>query len=156
MIEVANRQRLVSIDKSRIASLASATLKAVGRPVAEITIAFVRDRRIRQLNRDFRGKNLATDVLSFPFNDEPMDSRIERKEIDQTAEERSDGYYLGDIVISTERALAQARSSNLTFEREVSELVIHGILHLCGYDHDRDQGEMNRLELKLRRKLLDA
>ena len=63
--------------------------------------------------------------------------------------------YLGDIVISAETAERQAKEAGHTVEREVSELVIHGVLHLCGYDHEIDRGEMNRLELKLRRKLLD-
>jgi probable rRNA maturation factor len=64
--------------------------------------------------------------------------------------------YIGDVVISTDAALRQAEEANHSFEREVSELVIHGTLHLCGYDHEADRGEMNRLELKLRRKLLDG
>jgi probable rRNA maturation factor len=62
--------------------------------------------------------------------------------------------YIGDIIISTDTALRQAQDAGLSFEREVSELVIHGTLHLCRYDHETDRGEMNRLELKLRRKLL--
>jgi probable rRNA maturation factor len=63
--------------------------------------------------------------------------------------------YLGDIVIATDTALRQAEEAKQTFAREVQELVIHGLLHLCGYDHETDNGEMNRLELRLRKKLLD-
>ena len=61
---------------------------------------------------------------------------------------------LGDIVISTDAALRQANQTGYSLEREISELVLHGVLHLCGYDHEIDRGEMNRLELKLRRRLL--
>ncbi len=62
--------------------------------------------------------------------------------------------YLGDIVISTDTALRQAEDAGHSLERELDELIIHGALHLCGYDHETDNGEMNRLELRLRRKLL--
>jgi probable rRNA maturation factor len=83
-------------------------------------------------------------VLSFPSRDEG------------SAPDRfADALFLGDVVVSADTALRQAREAGHTMEREVSELVIHGILHLCGYDHETDQGQMNRLELKLRRKLLD-
>jgi len=58
-----------------------------------------------------------------------------------------------EIVISVERAMVQARENGLTFANEVEQLIVHGLLHLCGYDHESDNGEMNRLELKLRKKL---
>jgi probable rRNA maturation factor len=140
-IDVANRQRLCSIDRARFARLAQATLDAINREDAGLTIAFVRDPFIRDLNRAHRGKNSATDVLSFPAGDSPQSSTALAG-------------YLGDIVISTDTALRQAEEANHSFEREVSELIIHGALHLCGYDHETDDGEMNRLELQLRRKLL--
>ena len=137
-IEVVNKQRLVSVDRGRICDLATRTLDSIGRADSSLTVAFVRDPRIRELNLRFRGKPHATDVLSFPG---------ERATI-----LRPD--YLGDIVISADTAARQAEEAGHSVEREVSELVIHGVLHLCGYDHETDQGEMNRLELKLRRKLL--
>lgn len=138
-IELVNKQRLVSLDKGRVCDLATETLRSVGMNDASLTVALVRDRKIRELNLRFRGKNHATDVLSFP------------------AGEPGDGVatdYLGDIVISADTAVRQAKEASHSVERELSELVIHGVLHLCGYDHETDQGEMNRLELKLRRKLL--
>jgi probable rRNA maturation factor len=132
-IEVVNRQRLVPIDRDCIADLARAALEALGRAGYSVTIAFVRDRLIRQLNRTYRGQDCATDVLSFPDGD---------------------SNYLGDVVISTDTAARQAAGSGLTLERELEELTLHGILHLCGYDHEADRGQMNRLELKLRQRLL--
>jgi probable rRNA maturation factor len=144
-IEIVNRQRLCLIDKGRVARLALATLDAVERAGAGLTIAFVRDRVVRGLNRAHRGKDRATDVLSFPAGPWPTGA---------AAGEMAD--YLGDVVISTDAALRQAEEAGLEFDREVSELVIHGTLHLCGYDHESDGGEMDRLELKLRRKLLDG
>ena len=143
-IEVVNRQRLARLDPPHVARLASETLAALDRADASVTVAFVRDETIRSLNRKFRGKNTTTDVLSFPSSG------------GQTGESAAteDGS-LGDLVISTDTALKQAREGGHSFGREVSELLIHGVLHLCGYDHESDNGEMNRLELKLRRKLLE-
>ena len=144
-IEVVNRQRLARIDATRVARLADATLAAVGKTGSSLTIAFVRDRIIRDLNRRFRESDRATDVLSFPRTNPGDEDFPEAGDVD----------YLGDIVVSTDTALRQANEKGLLFEREVDELVMHGVVHLCGYDHENDHGEMNRLELKLRRKLLD-
>jgi probable rRNA maturation factor len=159
-IEVVNRQRLAPIDRRRVARIAEATLAALGevaRPGSQpphlsqkrlpegvsLAVAFVRDPIIRKLNRDYRGKDAATDVLSFRGQQE--EAHTLQGETDR---------YLGDIVISTDRAIKQAEHARHSFDREVSELVIHGVLHLCGYDHATDNGEMDLLELKLRRKLL--
>jgi probable rRNA maturation factor len=106
----------------------------MGNAESSATIAFVSDKTIRQLNRQFRGFDKATDVLSFPSDD-------------------ADDSNLGDIAISVDTAAAQAKENGLTFEGEVAQLILHGLLHLSGYDHDTDNGEMNRLELRLRRKL---
>ena len=146
-IEVTNRQRLCPIARDLVSRIAQSTLDAVNRAGASLTIAFVRDRRMRNLNRTYRGKDYATDVLSFPAGDEQADEAA--------------GYlgaidYIGDIVISTDTALRQAKEAQHSFEREVSELVLHGTLHLCGYDHETDDGKMNSLEQKLRRRLLDS
>jgi probable rRNA maturation factor len=146
-IEVVNRQRLARIDQDRVARTGDATLAAVGKTGATVTIAFVRDRAIRDLNRRFRASDRPTDVLSFPRAN-PGD-----EDFPDAGADHMD--YLGDIVVSTETALRQADETGLSFEREVDELVMHGVLHLCGYDHESDRGEMNRLELKLRRKLLE-
>lgn len=143
--EVVNRQRLARIDAQRIGRLGDATLAAVGKTGSSLTIAFVRDRIIRDLNRRFRESDRTTDVLSFPRGTAD----------DERFPGADDEDYLGDIVVSTDTALRQAGETGISFEREVDELVMHGVLHLCGFDHENDQGEMNRIELKLRRKLLD-
>ena len=101
-------------------------------------MAFISDKKITELNRAFRGKNSATDVLSFP------------NEPDEFEESENN---LGDIVISVEQAARQAAENDLSLELEIKQLILHGILHLCGYDHETDSGEMNRLELKLRDQL---
>ena len=151
VIEIANRQRLISIDGANLENLGSAVLKHVlGGDQVALTIAIVRDPAIKKLNHRYRGVNSATDVLSFPANDGvPGASGAGRER------ESFDGDFLGDVLISADTAARQAAGAGITIDREIQELVIHGILHICGYDHETDQGEMNRLEVKLRRKLLD-
>ena len=102
---------------------------------AEISVTFTDNEDIRALNRDFRGKDAATDVLSFPMLDEgEEDFRYDGE--DDTALT-----VLGDIVISVERALEQAEQFGHSFERELSFLAVHSVLHLLGYDHERSKEE---------------
>ena len=99
---------------------------------------------MRGLNNQFLDKANTTDVLSFPF---------EPDEFDLSEPGASATGFLGDIIISAEQAARQSQENNLTFEREVRQLILHGVLHLCGYDHETDDGEMNARELELRDKL---
>lgn len=137
MIEVVNRQRKVRVDPDRWLSFSEKALSAIRNKSGHATIAFVSNRQIKELNRRFRGIDKATDVLSFPAGDETSG---------KTAN-------LGDIAISLERATIQAKENQLTLDEEIAQLILHGLLHLCGYDHETDKGEMNRLELKLRQRL---
>ena len=92
-------------------------------------VRFSGDREMRRVNRQYRDKDKATDVLSFP----------------------GDGGHLGDILISVPVARQQAGEAGHDVERELKILLLHGILHCMGYDHEADQGEMERLERRLRR-----
>jgi probable rRNA maturation factor len=139
MIEVVNRQRKVWVDGERWRAFAEGALKVVPADGAGATVAFVSDRSMRELNRRWRGKVGTTDVLSFPAGQEEF--------------EKGEGLSLGDVVISVEQAARQAAAHGLEFENEVEQLILHGLLHLCGYDHETDGGEMNALELRLRRRL---
>ena len=132
MVEVVNRQRRLQLDTEAWSTFATRALNAIGKNDSSATIAFVSDKRIRELNRQFRGIDKATDVLSFP------------------AEEEAN---LGDVAVSVETAATQARENGLTLNQEIAQLILHGLLHLSGYDHETDNGQMNRLELRLRRKL---
>jgi probable rRNA maturation factor len=96
----------------------------------QVAVAIVSDRRIQELNRRYRDRNAPTDVLSFP-TDEPGQ--------------------LGDIVIGLGVARQQARAAGHALSTELRVLALHGLLHLLGYDHERDTGEMRRLEQRLRR-----
>lgn len=137
MIEVVNRQRKVRIAPEGWRSFSEKALKAIRNESGNATIAFVSDRQIKELNRRFRGIDKATDVLSFPDGDETGGATTN----------------LGDIAISLERAAVQANENELTLDEEIAQLILHGLLHLCGYDHVTDKGEMNRLEMRLRRQL---
>ena len=139
MIDVLNRQRKRKVSAKRWREFTSKVLASVKRDTSDLSIVFVGDAAIRKLNRQFRRKDFATDVLSFPNHTEPFESSQERA--------------LGEIVISVDRAAAQAKENNLSFTNEVEQLILHGVLHLCGYDHETDKGEMNRLELQLRKAL---
>jgi probable rRNA maturation factor len=139
MIEVVNRQRHRKIKAKHWREFTEKALRAIGGDSRSATIVFVSDDAIRKLNRRFRGKSFATDVLSFPTAVEPF--------------EVENGSHLGDVVISVERAATQAKANGLSFSSELEQLILHGLLHLRGYDHEADNGEMNRLELKLRRKM---
>jgi probable rRNA maturation factor len=145
-IEVLNRQRLARIEAQRFVSLADATLGAVGKAGKGLTVVFVRDRTMRDLNRTYRSQDRTTDVLSFPANDGRGGANITGLV--------GEADFLGDLVVSIDTARQQATDAGHSLERELEELVMHGVLHLCGYDHETDSGEMNRLELRLRRKLL--
>ncbi|MCI0662917.1 MAG: rRNA maturation RNase YbeY [Acidobacteria bacterium] len=142
-IEVINRQRLYRIDKNSAAQLSRATLDRIGRADAVVTIAFIRDHAMRRLNREYRGIDKSTDVLSFAYH-----------ESDQFSALGSEADHLGDLVIAVDTAADQARLEGLSFERIIGRLVIHGTLHLAGYDHETDDGRMSRLERVLRKEFL--
>ena|SRR5215831_19038311 len=139
MIEILNRQRRQKINVKSWRDFTERALEAVGPTGHSVTVVFVGNATIKKLNQQFRGANYSTDVLSFPAEPESFEMEHQSK--------------LGEVVISLERAKAQAKENGLSFTNEVQQLILHGLLHLCGYDHETDHGEMNRLELKLRKKL---
>ncbi|HEY3271584.1 MAG TPA: rRNA maturation RNase YbeY [Geothrix sp.] len=104
-----------------------------------VSLTYVDDRGMRKLNREHRGKNMTTDVLSFP-------SSVEKGAFP----------HLGDIVISLPTAEKMAKKFGVSRRREVETLVIHGFLHLCGHDHEKDRGEMMELQAQLERELLET
>lgn len=107
----------------------------------EVAIALVSDARSRTLNRSYRRKDYATDVLSFPAEPEPRTAIGDRRQ-------------LGDLVIATGVAKRQARDAGHSYATELRVLALHGLLHLLGYDHEdpKDRGRMARAEARLRRK----
>ena len=140
MPSVVNLQRKVKLDTKAfqdfVTALVSTVEEADSRP---FSVALISDRRMAELNRFFRGKDSTTDVLSFPS--EPEEFETENADL------------LGDVVISVQQAQRQAAENKLSVENEIRQLMLHGLLHLCGYDHETDSGEMNARELELRDKL---
>jgi probable rRNA maturation factor len=122
--------------------IATALLVALKQNRAELSIALVGDKEMRPLNRRYREKNRTTDVLSFFIEEQP----------------KSGAVLLGDVVISVEQARRQARQRKQTLKSEMVTLLIHGILHLLGYDHERSARQakiMFALERKLQARLCE-
>ncbi len=128
----ANRQRRVSVDEDDLSVFLVRLRRVLRLPLESFSAVLVSDRRIRELNRRYRKRSAATDVLSFPL--------------------RENGY-LGEVVISAPTARRQARRYHHCVEEEVKLLLLHGVLHLLGYDHETDRGQMARREHTLRRRL---
>jgi probable rRNA maturation factor len=106
-------------------------------PEATIVIKLGNEEESKNLNRQYRKKDYPTDVLSFPFN-----------------EELPDGFYLGDIFICYPVAESQAEENSISLPEELFRLMVHGILHLVGYDHEKDTGQMEILQEQLIEKYL--
>jgi probable rRNA maturation factor len=113
-------------------------LEVLGQPDSEVHVLITGDERIRALNHRYRDRKSATDVLSFADGELLPSGRV----------------LLGEIVISLDSARRQAEALHHGELRELTELALHGVLHLVGYDHERDHGEMNELEVALREELL--
>jgi probable rRNA maturation factor len=131
-VVVLNRQRRQRIDAPRLRRV----LRWAGRTLGvggEVSVVLAGDRLLQRLNRDFRGKDRPTDVLSFPG--------------------AGAGEGLGDVVISVPTAARSARRLGHSVPRELEILALHGLLHVLGYDHETDDGTMERLERRLRGRL---
>ena len=136
---VVNLQRKLRIELAQFKEFVQCLVTDVAETSnRDFAVAFISDRRMKELNKFFRGKDSTTDVLSFTQEPDEFDP---------------DSNNLGDIVISVEQAAKQAEENGLTLENEIKQLILHGVLHLCGYDHETDSGEMNTRELELREKL---
>ena len=117
------------LSRREVSAFARKVLLAAGEEIGELSIAFVDDAAMRKLNRKFRNKNKTTDVLTFPGDD------------------------ACEIVISIDQARRQARSEKHSIATELRYLLVHGILHGLGYDHETDNGQMNDLEVEVREKV---
>ncbi len=131
-------------DRAAVRGLAAWLVRTAPRALSgAVTIAIVTDQRMRALNRQFRGVDASTDVLSFPAS---------AKASARASGPGHAGGDLGDIAIARGVATRQARAAGHSTATELRVLALHGLLHLAGYDHDTDDGEMARVEARLRRK----
>lgn len=136
IIEIKNQQRKYSVRPNFIKSNVEAILSHCGLKNIELSILIVNNRRIRLLNKQYRGKNSATDVLSFPMHEAPPPLSP------------LPPILLGDIVISMEKVHRQAKEQGHSPSHELLLLLIHGILHLTGYDHEASPSEERRMRKK--------
>lgn len=146
-IAIENCQRKVPLPLTRFDNFLRRTTKEIGLHHDAAFVRFVTDREMTRLNGKFRRKPKTTDVLSFPSEQRQHPLSLRR----QTRYLR--GSFLGDIAISPAVARRNAQHFGRSFEQEICILILHGLLHLLGYDHETDQGDMERVEAKLRRRL---
>ena len=157
---VLNRQRGVRVDIAGARTFVRRLRAALKLGRREFNVCLVDDGAIARLNSDFRGKAVATDVLSFPWvaaevgtARAPKRSARRSESQDQNKAGREFDGFLGDVVISAETARRNARAEGHSTANEIRWLILHGLLHLLGYDHATDGGEMTALELSLRERL---
>lgn len=138
---IVNRQRRVRVSVRSLARFLSRVRKTVKLPPDSFTLCLVTNYQIKRWNAVYRQKNKPTDVLSFPADGAGG------------VEDGPSEAYLGDIAIAPAVALQNAKRFGRTFDEEMRILILHGVLHLMGYDHETDRGEMDRIEARLRRQL---
>ncbi len=124
----------LAVRQASLVRMAERVLAAVRETQSELSVELVGDPRMRRLNREYRKKDRPTDVLAFPMreSDNPCPT------------------LLGDVVISVPTALRQAREAGRSVDEELATLLVHGVLHLCGYDHERNEKEAARMHRRER------
>jgi len=135
-VEIGNRQRKIRLDQRKVHALLDRLDSLLGLERAELSLLFVNDVWSRRLNRQYRGKDAPTDVLSFPMYET-------EKDFPQKGE-----FLLGDIVINLHQAERQAASGDKGLLEEVEYLLVHGLLHLLGYDHEKSTYHARKMRKK--------
>lgn len=140
-----NRQNKIEVDVNMEALAEKVVQKVLETEIEEdleVSISFVDNEEIKELNKQYRNKDTETDVLSFPLME------FDEGELDYSNAEEfvQEDILLGDIVISLEKAAEQAREYGHSFERELAFLLVHGVLHLLGMDHEDEQQEKEMFE----------
>jgi probable rRNA maturation factor len=145
VLMILNRQRSVRVSVKDLDEFLARARRTLRLPTESVSVCLVTNSEIARWNRAYRGKKGPTDVLSFRADETDGTRRAGR-----TTESRA---YLGDVAIAPAVARRNARRFQRTFGEEMRILILHGILHLMGYDHETDTGQMDRRERKLRRSL---
>lgn len=144
---IVNRQRAARLARPPLESFLRRVRNELGLEEESVTVCLVSDAEIARMNEKFRKKKGPTDVLSFPAVTRRRPVRVRRG-----ARPVKRGEYLGDIVISPATARRYAKKHERKLSSELQVLILHGVLHLLGYDHETDRGEMDRVERKLRKR----
>jgi probable rRNA maturation factor len=140
---ILNRQRKVRVALHALDRFLRQVEKELRVGRGDVTVCFVSDGEIARMNEEFRAKKGPTDVLSFP-------ARAQSK--GKKARSTTGEHYLGDVAIAPETARRYAKKNGRSVDNELRVLILHGVLHLLGYDHETDHGEMDRIEQKMRRR----
>ncbi len=160
---ILNRQRAVRVARRPLEAFLRRVQREMDLRDSEVTVCFVEDAEIAWMNKTFRKKKGPTDVLSFPVVKQSRILKAGRKRIytentegaeksRRKRELRTAEAYLGDIAIAPETARRCSKKNGGSLNNELRVLILHGVLHLLGYDHETDHGEMNRIEHKMRRR----
>jgi probable rRNA maturation factor len=148
---ILNRQRTVRVARPPLEAFLARVREQLRLNGAEITVCLVSDPAIAHMNETYRHKKGPTDVLSFPSREGEAAAAPKRVKRETAAVD--DSHFLGDIAISPATARRNAKKFRRTLPSELQILILHGVLHLLGYDHETDKGQMTRIENRLRRKL---
>jgi probable rRNA maturation factor len=161
---ILNRQRRISVAIRPLADFCQRVRRELRFPEEGVTICLVSDPAMARLNRTFRGKQGSTDVLSFPAmagpampgRSKPASRKSSLHNVSARSHRRNGilggDAYVGDIAISLEMARRNARRASHALAAELRILILHGMIHLAGYDHESDQGQMDKFERRLRRR----
>lgn len=163
---ILNRQRAVRVARRPLEVFLRRVRDEMDLQDSDVTVCFVSDAEIARMNEAFRKKKGPTDVLSFPADRQHRIFASRSKKIYTEGAENTEGTeksrrkqasrtanrYLGDIAIAPETAGRYAKKNGRSLSNELRVLILHGVLHLLGYDHETDRGEMDRIERKLRRR----
>jgi probable rRNA maturation factor len=144
---IENHQKVIRVRIGPLEEFLRQARKEIGLDKECVAVRLINDGEMTRLNRTYRGKKKSTDVLSFPSEERGRPAGLQRRV------KSLGGVFLGDIAISPTVAWRNANSFGRTCEEEICILMLHGILHLLGYDHETDRGEMERVETRLRQRL---
>ena len=156
---IVNCQSRISVSLRALDKFLAHARRRLRLPKDSLTVCLVTDTEIARWNRAYRGKSGPTDVLSFATNarkapqKRAKNSRVRKDNLFDAAAANHSAQYIGDIAIAPAVAKRNARRFGRSFDDEMRILILHGILHLMGYDHEADNGQMERRENKLRREL---
>src|SRR6202790_5920350 len=150
---ILNRQRSVRLSTRALERFLLRVRRELDLKQAQVTVCLVSDAEIAGMNQSFRKKRGPSDVLSFPAVKLRQPSRSKRSPFSLASNPADSDTSLGDIAIAPAVAKRNAKNYGRTLPAELKILILHGVLHLLGFDHEADRGEMDRTEKKLRRRL---